>query len=267
MKKKDETKRVALVTGASSGIGYAICGRLLREGCTVYGLSRRGTAPEGVTGLSADVTDSAAVDAAVKEVFEREGRIDILVAAAGFGISGPVEFTTDEQAEKQMNVNFLGQFACIRAVLPVMRKQHSGSIVCVSSIAGVMAIPYQSFYSASKAAVNSLALSLRNEVKGFGIKVTAVLPGDTATGFTDAREKEAAGNEVYPNCGSAVASMEKDERGGMTPEAVADVICRTALRSNPAPLIIAGCKYKAFDLLFRLLPARLSYAVIGMMYS
>lgn len=267
MKTKKTGKKVALVTGASSGIGYAVCGRLVADGYTVYGISRRGTAPEGCFGLSADVTDSDALRRAAESIAEREGQIDLLVAAAGFGISGPVEFTTDEQAEKQMNVNFLGQFYAIRAVLPFMRSRRSGSIVSVSSVAGIMAIPYQAFYSASKSALDSLILSLRNEVKDFGIRVSAVLPGDTSTGFTDAREKDDTGSGVYLKSESAVRSMEKDERGGMTPDAVAKVICRAAGSRNPAPLSIAGGKYKVFNFLFKILPARWSYAIIGMMYS
>ena len=267
MKTKESNKKVALVTGASSGIGYAVCGRLLADGYTVYGLSRRGTAPDGVKGISADVTDSDALERAAATIAEREGQLDLLVAAAGFGISGPVEFTSDEQAAKQMNVNFLGQFYAMRAVLPIMRRQQSGTIVSVSSVAGIMSIPYQSFYSASKAAVDSLILSLRNEVKSFGIRVTAVLPGDTATGFTDAREKDDSGNDVYQKTESAVRSMEKDERGGMTPDAVAKVIVSAAKKRNPAPLCIAGGKYKLFNFLFRILPTRAAYAIIGMMYS
>lgn len=262
----EKEKRIALVTGASSGIGEKVCMQLLSDGWIVYGLSRRGTVPVDAVGLSTDVTDEEAVTAAVAKMLDAEGRIDLLVTAAGYGISGPVEFTAAADARRQTDVNFIGTFLCVKAVLPAMRKQQSGTVVCVGSVAGIMSIPYQAFYSAGKAAINSLVLSLRNEVREFGIKVCAVLPGDTVTGFTDAREKSIAGAEAYPRCESAVASMEKDERNGMQPEQVAGVICRAACAAHPAPLIIAGGKYKLFNVLFRILPTRLSYAIIGMMY-
>ena len=234
--------RVAIVTGASSGIGEAVSRRLLKEGYRVYGLSRRGTVPEGAVGMQLDVTDESHVEEAFREIFQREGRIDLLINNAGFGISGPVEFTDLQSARAQMDVNFFGQFLCARAVLPYMREQKSGRIVFISSVAASMAIPYQAFYSASKAAVSSVALALRNEVKDLGITVTAVLPGDVATGFTDAREKDqnTAIGEVYKRSESAVAAMEKDERNGMTPDYAADVIFHAASVRRPKPMIVAG---------------------------
>ena len=261
--------KVAVVTGASSGIGEAVARRLLKEGYRVYGLSRRGTAPEGALGMQLDVTDESRVGEVFRDIVRREGRIDLLINNAGFGISGPVEFTDLNSAQAQMNVNFFGQFLCARAVLPYMREQRSGRIVFVSSVAASMAIPYQALYSASKAAVSSVALALRNEVKDFGITVTAVLPGDVATGFTDAREKDqgTAIASVYKRSDSAVAAMEKDERNGMTPDYAADVIFRAASVRRPKPMIVVGPKYRVFYVLFKFLPARLVYWVIGKMYS
>ncbi|MBR0139987.1 MAG: SDR family oxidoreductase [Firmicutes bacterium] len=257
----------AIVSGASSGIGLAVCEMLLEKGYRVYGLSRRGTGPEGAVCLSCDVTDEAAARRAAAFVFEKEGRIDILVNNAGMGISGPVEFTEEEDARRIMDVNFMGQFFLAKAVLPYMREQKSGHIVCVSSVAAPIAIPYQGFYSASKAAVNGMALAMRNEVKDFGIKVSCVMPGDAATGFTDARKKQSAGDNIYTHNASAVEAMEKDERGGMTPAQVAGVIVKAALKASPAPLYTAGGSYKLLALLFRLLPARLAYFIVGKLYS
>ena len=258
---------VAIVTGASSGIGLAVSEMLYERGWTVYGLSRRGTGADGVKQLAIDVCSDAEVEAAFSGIAAHEGSIDLLVNNAGMGISGPVEFTTLDDAEHIMDVNFIGQFVCARAVLPYMRAQKSGRIVCTSSVAAPIAIPYQAFYSASKAAVNALALALRNEVKDFGIKVCAVMPGDAATGFTDAREKNSSGDEIYTKNVSAVAAMEKDERGGMGPEAVAKVILKAATAENPKPLYTAGFKYKIFMVLFKFLPARTAYWIVGKMYS
>ena len=260
-------KKVALVTGASSGIGLAVSRQLLALGYTVYGLSRRGTSAEGVLPLAAEVTDEEAVKAAVASVFEKEGQIDLLINNAGMGISGPIEFTEAEDMKRIMEVNFYGQVYCAKAVLPYMRQQGRGRIVCTSSVAAPIAIPYQSFYSCSKAAVSAMALALRNEVKSFGIEVCAVMPGDAKTGFTDARKKESKGNDVYTHNESAVAAMEKDERGGMTPDDVAAVIVKAATVKNPKPLFTAGAKYKVFVVLFKLLPYRLAYWIVGKMYS
>ena len=259
--------KVAVVTGASSGIGEAVSRKLLEAGYRVYGLSRRGTVPEGAVGMQLDVTDEARVSEVFQEIYQREGQIDLLINNAGFGISGPVEFTDLKSARAQMDVNFFGQFLCARAVLPYMREKKSGRIVFVSSVAASMAIPYQAFYSASKAAVSSVALALRNEVKDFGITVTAVLPGDVATGFTDAREKDQVSGGVYKRSDSAVAAMEKDERNGMTPDYAAGVIFHAASVRRPKPMIVVGPKYRVFYVLFKFLPARLVYWVIGKMYS
>jgi NAD(P)-dependent dehydrogenase (short-subunit alcohol dehydrogenase family) len=260
-------KKVALVTGASSGIGLAVSRQLLALGYTVYGLSRRGTSAEGVLPLAAEVTDEEAVKAAVASVFEKEGQIDLLINNAGMGISGPIEFTEAEDMKRIMEVNFYGQVYCAKAVLLYMRQQGRGRIVCTSSVAAPIAIPYQSFYSCSKAAVSDMALALRNEVRAFGIEVCAVMPGDAKTGFTDARKKESKGNDIYTHNESAVAAMEKDERGGMTPDDVAAVIVKAATVKNPKPLFTAGAKYKVFVVLFKLLPYRLAYWIVGKMYS
>jgi len=276
---------IAIVTGASSGIGYEVCSQLRDCGYTVYGLSRRGTAPEGVTGRSVDVTDEGAVRACIDEIAAAEGRIDLLVANAGMGISGPIEMTDASDAQYLMNVNFFGQFYAAKAVLPHMRSQaataktgsaqaaagtgaaasRSGTIVFTSSVAAPIAIPYQSFYSASKSAVNSLAMALRNEVRDYGIKISVVMPGDSGTGFTDARRKQ-DGGDAYPRCERAVSAMEKDERNGIAPASVAAVIVRAATKKNPAPYYVAGFKYRLLFWLFNLLPARAAIWLVGKFY-
>lgn len=259
--------KIAIVTGSSSGIGYAVCAQLLNEGYTVYGFSRRGGAPDGVNAISVDITDREAVFAAVGNVISEKGRIDLLVNDAGMGISGPVEFASAEDIKRIVDVNFMGQVYCTQAVLETMRGQKDGHIVFVSSVAAGIAIPYQAFYSAAKSAVNSITLALRNELKDFGIKVCAVMPGDTATGFTDARKKESLHDGIYTHNETATAAMEKDERGGMSPAVVAGTIVKAAKKDDPKPLYVAGGKYKVFMMLFKFLPASLSYYIVGKMYS
>lgn len=283
---------VAIVTGSSSGIGYEVCIQLRDKGYTVYGLSRRGLAPDGVTPMCADVADPDALRSVIDEIARRDGRIDLLVANAGMGISGPVELSETADMQRIMNVNFFGQVYAAQSVLPYMRAQKGGSIVFVSSVAAPIAIPYQAFYSASKSAVNSIALALRNEVRDYGIHISVVMPGDASTGFTDARVKNHPGGAVtgsdaasgvapgyveasgattkaalYPRCEAAVASMERDERNGIPAEKVAAVIVRTGLKKNPAPLYVAGFKYRLLLTLYNLLPARAAVWLVGKFYS
>lgn len=267
---------VAIVTGASSGIGYQVCLQLLERGYTVYGISRRGTVPGAGSdssagadasrcfGISADVTDENALREAVAGVVAKEGRVDLLVANAGMGISGPIEFTDAEAAHKIMNVNFFGAFYAAKAVLPYMREQRDGCIVFTSSVAAPIAIPYQAFYSSTKSAINSMALALRNEVRDYNIRISAVMPGDSSTGFTDAREKQQ--NDAYPHCESAVAAMERDERGGIPPAKVASVIVKAATKKNPAPLYVAGFKYRLLLALYNILPTRTAVWLVGKFY-
>lgn len=188
---------VAVVTGGTSGIGKCAALALAGRGCKVYSLSRRGGDVPGVRCLSCDVTDEGSIQRAVAQILQESGRIDLLVNNAGFGISGAVEFTKTEDAKRLMDVNFWGMVRMNRAVLPLMRRQGGGRIVHTSSIAAPVPIPFQAYYSATKAAVNAYCGALRAEVQPFGIQVCAVMPGDIATGFTVAREKSAEGDDIY----------------------------------------------------------------------
>lgn len=258
--------KTAVVTGSSSGIGYEICKIFLLKGYNVIGISRRGEGPDGITALRADVSDSVSVASVFSEISDLTDSLDIFINVAGMGISGPIEFTEEKDARYIMDVNFFGQFFCAKQAVGIMRKQGFGTIVFVSSVAAPIAIPYQAFYSTSKAAVNALALSLRNEVKAFGIKVCAVMPGDASTGFTSARQKQLNGSDIYTHCSDSIAAMEKDETNGMSAHDVAQVIVNAAEKKNPKPLYIAGEKYKLLYFLFKIFPARFAYWIVGKMY-
>lgn len=261
-------KRVCVLTGGSSGIGKATAELLAKNGFTVYELSRKGADMDGIRHITADVTEPEQVKAAIATVLEAEGQIDLLVNNAGFGISGAVEYTDPKEAFSQLNVNFFGSLHCIQAVLPAMRAQKSGHIVNISSVAAPIAIPFQAFYSATKSATNSLTLALRNEVKPFGVKACAILPGDVKTGFTAARKKSCAGAEIYGEAiDRAVAVMEHDEENGMPPEMVAKAVLRAANAKNPQAYYTVGLQYQVFVLLAKLLPASWTNALVGMIYK
>jgi len=198
---------------------------------------------------------------------QRTGRIDTLVCCAGFGISGAVEFTEIADAQRLFDVNYFGALRCVRAAVPHIRESR-GSIVLTSSVAGELSIPFQSFYSSSKAAIDALALALANELRPFGVRVAAVLPGDVRTGFTDAREKGTDRLGIYSGAiERAVGSMEKDERGGMPPETVAKVMYKAATAAHPRPYYVAGAKYRLFMAIARCLPRKLSNFIVGKMYG
>lgn len=261
-------EKVAIVTGGSGGIGRCTAAHLRKAGCRVYELSRRENPAEGVIHLTADMTDERQVRAAVEEVLRREGRIDILVNNAGFGISGAAELTEGKDSHAQLELNLFGMDNATRAVLPAMREQGSGRIVCMSSIAAILPIPFQLWYSVSKAAINAYVLALQNEVRPFGITVCAVMPGDISTGFTDARRKSSAGDDVYAGrIERSVAVMEKDERGGMSPDVAGAFVARAALKEHSRPLLALGFAYKAAAMGAKLAPRRLSNWVVGRIYA
>ena len=259
---------VAIVTGAGSGIGLSASKALARDGWTVYDFSRTDRAAPNVKHIGCDISDEAQVRAAVSRVIEEQGRIDLLLNNAGFGISGAVEFTRAEEAEKLIRVNQLGADNVTRAVLGTMRAQRGGRILFTSSIAGILPIPFQAWYSVTKAAINAYALALRNEVAPFGVSVCAVMPGDIHTGFTAAREKSAVGDDVYGGrIEKAVSAMEKDEQGGMSPDVAGAYLAKIAGKKRVKPLYAIGAQYKLFAVLAKLLPARLSNWIVGRLYG
>lgn len=261
-------QHVCIVTGGSSGIGFCTAEALKKHNCKVYSFSRRVSDQEGITHISVDVTDESAVKKAVQTVYEAEGRIDILVNCAGFGISGSVEFTELADAKQQMDVNFFGTVNVTKSVLPFMRKAKNGRIVNISSIAAPIPIPFQAFYSATKAAMNSYTCALRNEVRPYKISVTAVQPGDIATGFTDARKKSVSGDDVYGGrIAKSVAKMEQDERTGMKPEVAGKYIASVALKKRVKPLYAIGFSYKCVYCLSKILPCNCLNFLIGHIYA
>ena len=260
--------KIAIVTGGSGGIGRCTAAALRKAGCTVYEFSRHEKPAEGVTHLTADMTDEGQVRAAVEEVLRREGRVDILVNNAGFGISGAVEFTPPSEARRQFDVNFFGMVNMNKAALPIMREQGGGRIVCMSSVAAPIAIPFQAYYSASKAAVRTYCLALHEEVRPYGVEICVIMPGDIATGFTAARAKSAEGDDVYGGrISRSVAVMEHDEQTGMTAEYAGNFVAKIATKKGHKPVVTMGGKYKLFVFLTRLMSTRLMTFLVGKIYA
>ena len=261
-------KKIAVLTGGTSGIGMQTALALKSAGYTVYELSRRAQGVEGLNHLVADVTDEAAVKKAVDEIVAREGKIDVLVNNAGFGISGAVEFTKTEDAKRLFDTNFFGMVNMNRAVVPVMREAGQGRIVNISSVAGQIPIPFQTYYSAAKAATNSYTMALANELRPYGVTVCAVQPGDIKTGFTKAREKTADGDDVYGGrIGRSVSRMEHDEQTGMDPAVAGKFIANVAMKKKVSPIYTIGASYSFLTFLTRLMSWKTMNKIIGAIYA
>jgi NAD(P)-dependent dehydrogenase (short-subunit alcohol dehydrogenase family) len=256
------TQRTVLVTGASSGIGALCAGRLARAGWRVLAASRRGTAPAGCEGIVMDVDDDASVARAVQAA----GPVDALVACAGFGIAGAIEDTPTREAKAQFETNFFGAHRVVHALLPAMRARRGGGIVLVSSLAADVPLPYQAFYSASKAALSNYAEALRLELVPFGIRVSCIEPGNFRTGFTGSRRRTSGWTAASAHAASTEASlkwMEHDESRAPPPDAVAERI--VAVLEDPAPalrhVVVAHTFERVGAWLRRLLPARVYEAI------
>jgi NAD(P)-dependent dehydrogenase (short-subunit alcohol dehydrogenase family) len=257
--------KIVLLTGGSKGIGFATARSFVENGCKIYELSRHEAENPGVIHITCDVTDRASVDFAVSTVIDREGRIDVLVCNAGTILSGAIEFTDVEEVKKLMELNLYGMIHCVRAVLPHMRNASGGRIVCLSSMAGVFPIPFQAYYSVSKAAVAAFTFALANEVKEFGISVCSIMPGDTNS--DQIRYKLHDGDDVYGGkIERSVNIMERDEKNGMPPRKVGDDISRIALKKRVKPYYAIGFMSKAQFALKRVFTNNFARKVVGMMY-
>ena len=245
-----------LITGGSSGIGAATCDYFARRGWTVFELSRHGQSATNIIHIDCDVCDETSVRNAIAQVLTLTDHFDVVISNAGYGISGPIECTPIEQVTHQMDVNFIGAIRFTQAVLPQLRKQRYGCIIYTSSVAATLAVPYQAFYSASKAAINATALALANELREWNISVSVLMPGDVKTGFTSARKKSTNKQQIYQNAEKAIAIMEHDEQNGMEPIQMAKLFYHIATCRSPKPQYIGGTIYRLFCFLDRILPKR-----------
>lgn len=261
---------IVFVTGISSGFGLETARVLSQQGHVVYGTTRREVDPlPGVRYLRVDVRDSQMVKDAIRQVVEVEGRIDVLVNNAGMGIGGPLEFAPEDEVNDQMSSNFMGLVHCVNAVLPYMRQQGGGKIIALSSIGGVMGLPFQGFYSASKFAIEGYCEALRLEVKSFGITVTVIRPGDFSTGFTSSRKKvvEADALKAYPAYHESILKVEHDEQNGLKPQVLARLISRVVVKRRPRNIyVVASFEQRLSVLLKKLLPSKWFAAILGSYY-
>ena len=260
------------VTGASSGIGRACALEFAKKGCRVIGVSRNieegtETFPGGgeLIRKRLDVTD----ETAAKNFLEGLADIDIAILCAGMGVAGPAESTPMEMTRHQMEVNYFGTLNVAGPVLRRMREKRKGLLIVIGSIAGRVPIPMQSQYSSSKYALEAYTDAVRMEMKRFGVRATIIEPGDTKTGFTDARVTDGSegGTEAYGAVvRKSVAKMARDEQKGRGPESVAKVAWKLACKADPPARVPVGFEYKALMQLLRIMPDRAKEAILSKMY-
>src|SRR5881628_1231749 len=251
--------KIALVTGASSGIGEATAERLAKAGYTVYGTSRRGNTvgTRSFHMLPLDVTSDASVEAAVGEVMRLEGRIDLLVNNAGFGVApGGAEESSIEQARAIFETNFFGLIRMTRAVVPYMRRQRSGRIINIGSILGLLPMPYGALYAATKHAVEGYSESLDHELRTRGIRVAVIEPAYTKTQFDTNQLEPNAKLDEYREARATVsrqlsAVLETADEPGV----VADVVLEAARAARPKLRYTAGGLATRLRLFRRFAPA------------
>ena len=254
------SKRVILVTGASAGMGLASADHLQMKGWTVIGASRRGTFSGPWEPLAMDVDSLDSVNSGVEHIVTTHGRIDAVLACAGWGLAGPAERTPLADAMAQMDSNFWGAVRVVNAVLPAMRSQGGGRILLVSSLGGLISIPFQSFYSASKFALEGYGEALAYEVAPFNIHVTLIEPGNFSTNFTANRRTVARSvDDPYAVASAkAIATMERGEQNGADPRDVAKVVERVLSLRRPPRRISVGPFVERVGLIAkRLLPFRI----------
>ena len=254
--------KVAIITGASSGIGESTAQTLLKNNFTVYAAARRvdrmaGLAAAGAKLLSLDVTEEASMLAAVHQVLNESGRIDVLINNAGYGSYGAVEDVPLDEARRQMEVNVFGLARMTQLVLPTMRSQRSGTIVNISSIAGKVSMPLSAWYHTTKFAVEGLSDCLRMELKPFGIRVVLIEPGAIATEFADLATEgmeKTSGHTAYAGQTKRLLRLFRTFKTAASPQVVADAIFKAVRSKNPKTRYVMGGGARPLLALRKLLP-------------
>ncbi len=274
----ETNQKAILLTGGSAGIGLSTAKLLMDNGYKVYSGSRSGGGETLKSSISAgeiiplklDVNDEEVLKKAVEKIVAENGALYAVVSNAGNGIAGAVEDTSSEETKYQLETNFFGAVKTIKACLPQFRKQNFGKIITVTSVAAVIPIPFQAFYSSGKAALQIYMEAMAMELKPFGIQCCTILPGDTKTDFTASRkytvESENENSPYYKRMKTAVGKMEKDEQNGMSPLVIAKAIVNQANRKYMKPRVVPGFQYKAICAISDLLPNSLRLKLINMVY-
>ncbi|MFA7075078.1 MAG: SDR family NAD(P)-dependent oxidoreductase [Candidatus Izemoplasmatales bacterium] len=262
--------KTVVISGASSGIGFATANFLQSKGYNVIGLSRKYPIEQyKFKYLLCDITKETDVVNCCNEINKLFDNVEVLINCAGMGVSGALEYSSLEEGKRIFDVNVFGQFLLTKNMLPLLRKAKSPRIINIGSVAGILTIPFQTFYSMTKAAITSFSEGLRIELAPFNIQVSTVHPGDIQTGFTKNREMpKTIENSLYnERIKVSIERMARDEENGMSALSVSKVIFKLIRKKRMPIAKTVGFQYKVFVLLNRLLPKKLVSYVIKKMYG
>lgn len=253
------TRRTAIIVGASSGIGKETARKLASRGWRVFNVSRTPYRGERVRTLTADCAQEGELAKAIREIGEEAGSVELLVYSAGFSMAAPIEYAKSGDYRYLFEVNYFGAIEALRAAVPYLTKR-GGRVILVGSMGGDMPIPYDAFYSSSKAALAMLARGADCELRGRGVRVSALLPGGTATDFTYSRRVygEEETHSYSQDVKKASAALANIEQGGASPGLVADSILKLAERKNPPPVTAAGSGNNFIRYVSKMLPERVT---------
>lgn len=261
----ENKQKTVLITGASSGLGAEMATRMISLGWRVFGTSRKlQTSDDGIEWVAMDVCDDASVQSALEAVYEQTDHLDGLVCNAGWGIYGSVEETSIDRARAQFETNFFGVLRVLTPVLTRMRQRNSGRILLVGSLSGRAPIPFQSHYSASKAAIEALAFSLSNEIHPFDVQVSLIEPGDINTAFNDVMDwGDRSDDSPYAE---RLSKSEKAIRESLPkspgPDVVADAVAHALTAKKPKLRYAVGREARLVGVGQRLLSDRLTLKTI-----
>jgi short-subunit dehydrogenase len=247
--------KIVLITGGSSGIGKSIGEYLIGKGMTVFGTSRN---PQNYPNskfpiISLDVTDNDSILSCIKTVLDAEGSLDVVINNAGAGITGPIEEIPEIEIKRNFETNFFGPINVIKAVLPQMRKQNSGLIINITSIAGYMGLPYRGVYTASKGALELITEAFRMEIKDFNIQMTNIAPGDFATNIAAGRfHAPIKENSPYKKkYGSVLKAIDEDVNKGNNPIAMAKAVYKVIETKKPKIHYKVGAFMQKFSIVLK----------------
>ena len=262
----EKNSKTAVVVGGSSGIGFETCSRLASRGWNVYNISRTPCKNADVKNISADVVSGSTFTDAITKIGEKN-YINVLIYCAGFSMAAPIEYAKESDYRYLFDVNFFGALKAMQAAIPFM-KVKGGRIVLVGSLGGELPILFDAFYSSSKAALEMLAREAYSELKPYNIKVTAFLPGGTATHFTFKRKvySDDENRSYAQSVNRAVSALADMEQKGMSPSAVAEDIYKLLLADKPPVVKVSGFKNSAYRIAAHVIPEKVTLYLNDRMY-
>lgn len=252
-----ENKKVVFIVGASSGIGLRTANEFLKQGCTVYNGSQKPCTLEGVKNITLDAADNSTISKAVEQIINESGKIDVGVYCAGITFASPAISTHSGEYSHLFAVNLFGAMEFCKLIGNVMKSSGGGRILLVSSLAGVIPVPFEAYYSASKAALNAFAYELNIELNPYNINVISVMPGGVRTPFTRKREISQNARDFEQNMDKAVEELAKiEQQDGLSAVFVAEEIVELAQKKNPPIKHVIGFSNKVSYMLNKILPSK-----------